>query len=307
MSQLANAGHVQALPDGGVVFAPFVRDEVVRFGPDGVERWRLVRGFEHATPDPSVQVGGTGGRPALEVDYAPVNLGLAVGPDGMLYVLSTDGPTDRRTDGRSAGAAITASSRLYSVDPERGTVLRTRRFDTALPTIAVDAEGRVRTPDPARILPGSDPGRRARLEPFDLPAISGGRVSFAGIAGKVTLVNFWASWCGPCAEELPALDSLAGAVDTARTRFVALSDDVSDDAARRFVAERDFRNLRFALGSGALRRRYRYFGLPYTVLLDGRGGIIHRWSGYGGPAQIEEIARLIRAELARGPSDLHQH
>ena len=40
-------------------------------------------------------------------------------------------------------------------------------------------------------------------------------------------------------------------------------------------------------------------GLPYTVLLDTRGRIIHRWSGYGGAMQIADITGLIRVELER--------
>ncbi|MBI1722704.1 MAG: TlpA family protein disulfide reductase [Gemmatimonadetes bacterium] len=288
-SQLVNAGHLVAMADGGAVFAPFIRDEVVRFDRDGRVLWRTKRGLTHETPDPRMFVDS--GR--VVVDYAPVNLGLSRGPDGRIYVLSTP-------------QATTAASRLDVLDAGTGRVLSTTRFDTALPTIAVDRRGRITTPEPDSLLARAGDLVREAFPPFDLPDLAGNRLRLADLAGKVVLVNFWASWCAPCREEMPALDSLRRTFDSTRVAFVALSDDVIESAARRFLAEHPV-GLRIGLGGGRLKARYHYVGLPYTALLDAEGRVVRRWSGYTGPGQIAGEGALIADELARTPAAAHDH
>lgn len=292
--QLANSAHVMALPDGGVIVAPFVRDEVVAFDAGGRERWRVRRGLAHETPDPTLVITrGTAGT-AVEVDYVPVNLGLAQADDGTLYVLSTV-------------AARTDSSRIDAIDPETGAVLRTWRLATPLPTVAVNRRGELREVDPTRLLPTSTVVEREAFEPFALPSPHGDTIRLADAAGRVALINIWASWCGPCRQEMPLLDSLAGALDSTQAVVFGLSDDASPDAARRFIAEGGYRSIRFALGGGRLRRRYHYFGLPYTVLLDRNGRVAGRWPGYAGAHQVAQIAERITTEIAAGLSEAHHH
>jgi thiol-disulfide isomerase/thioredoxin len=284
LSQLANAGHLLAMGDGGVVFASFVRDEVARYDRQGRETWRIRRGLAHETPDPTMFV--REGR--VLVDYAPVNLGLALGPDRRLYVLSTP-------------EATTATSRLDVFDLETGRLLETHRFATALPTVAVDSRGRLTTPDPDTLLGRAELVREA-FQPFDLPAVPEGRVRLEDFAGRVTLVNFWASWCAPCREEMPALDSLRLSYDSTRVALVALSDDVIEGSARGFVTEMGF-TFPIGLGGGRLKSQYHYVGLPHSVLLDARGRVIRQWSGYTGPGQIRAIGALIDDELVRSAAE----
>jgi len=251
--------------------------------------WRTSRGLAHQTPDPRMFVDS--GR--VVVDYAPVNLGLALGPDGRIYVLSTP-------------SATTAASRLDALDPRTGRLLSTTRFATALPTVAVDRRGRVTTPDPDRLLAPSGETARETFVAFDVPDLAGGRLRLADLRGKVVLLNVWASWCAPCREEMPALDSLRRASDSTRVAFVALSDDVIESSARRFLAEHPV-GLQVGLGGGNLKPRLHYVGLPYTVLLDSEGRVVRRWSGYTGPGQIAAEGSLIAEELARAPGGTHRH
>jgi len=281
-ADIVNAGRVVPADDGGFYYAPFIRDEILRFGPAGDTVWRATRGLPHGVEEPSIQLGADG-QPLL--DYAPVNIGLQLGPDGMLYALTTPGSTTRR-------------ARLDRIDPDSGVVRATALLPTALPTLAVDPDGRVYLLDDFRLLTGVAPAEREPIEPFDLEGLDGERIRLADFRGKVLLVNFWASWCAPCRQEMPELDALRQEFPPERFAFVAISDDVREADARKFVEDFGF-TFPVALGKGKMRARYHYMGLPFTVLVDTEGRVVQRWAGYGEEPQMQAIRALVTAELER--------
>jgi len=148
------------------------------------------------------------------------------------------------------------------------------------------------TLDPFLALPVE---RRDVVRPFDLERLDGGRLRIEDYRGRVVLVNIWASWCGPCRAELPALDALVQDLGDSAVAFVTLNEDVERDRAAAFVAELGFR-YPVGLGEGKLRGRYYGFGLPFTMLVDAEGRAMYRWYGYGGEQQIEAIRRMVEAE-----------
>jgi thiol-disulfide isomerase/thioredoxin len=225
------------------------------------------------------------------VDYHPVNLGIALGADGRLYVLSTPGFT-------------TEESRLDVMDPADGRVLHTTRLPTVRPTLAVGRTGRAHLLDAARFLEGVPDRLREAAPDLDLPMMGGGRLSSAALRGRVLLLNFWASWCAPCRSELPGLDSLRYEVADGEFAFVAINEEEDTAAARAFLDELGF-GFPVAFGRGRMRPLFHYPGLPYTVLLDRGGRIAGRWIGYTGPAQLQAVRALIRSELRRGSEDRH--
>ena len=133
------------------------------------------------------------------------------------------------------------------------------------------------------------------LSPIAAVAPCGDSLRSADLAGRVLLVNVWASWCAPCREELPELDSLAAGYDSSRVTFVALSDDEDGAAAREFLAVfGGTTHLRVGLGLGRLKARYRYPGLPLTMLVDPAGRIVRTWYGFGGAPQMAAPDSSIR-------------
>ena len=288
LGDLANAGHI-AIGDGVIFYAPFIRDELVAMTFTGDTLWVTSRALPQSTREPKFEV--QDGKAV--VDYHPVYLGLVIGPDGMVYLLSTPG-------------VVTTASRLDVFDSGTGALLRSANFDTALPTLAADDEGRVYALDPFRVLASVPPREREAAPAFVLPALGGGEIVLAAMRGQVVLVNLWASWCGPCRDEMPALDSLSRAITDPAFAFVALSDDVSEAAARDFLRDGGF-DFEVAFGRGKLREQFHVAGLPATVLVDREGREVRRWIGYAGAEQIASIHALVRAELDRRPASHTSH
>ncbi|MEX0692046.1 MAG: TlpA disulfide reductase family protein [Gemmatimonadales bacterium] len=282
MGDLVNAGRVVPAEDGGLFYAPFIRDEIIRFDAHGDTLWVARRGLRHGVDEPSISLDGAR-RPVL--DYAPVNIGFQVGPDGQLYLLSTPESTATR-------------ARLDRLDPHTGVVSATVDLETSMPTLAVDRDGRVYLLDPMQMLTGVAPAERSAFPSFDLEGLDGSAIRSDDLRGRVTLLNVWASWCAPCREEMPELEALWREFPADQFAFLAISEDVRPADARAFINEFGF-HFPVALGRGRQRSRLHYFGLPYTVLLDREGRVVERWAGYGGPAQIATIRALVEAELAR--------
>jgi thiol-disulfide isomerase/thioredoxin len=243
-----------------------VRDEIVRYDAGGTVRWTARRG-----------VG------ALPV----VNVALALGPDGRLYALG-------------AADSGVARLRLDVFDAGTGRPLDGRVLDSTETGVAVDRRGAVRLFDAAARMAALRPAERQPFgPPFALPDLAGDTVTLERFAGRVTLVNFWASWCHPCREEFPLMAELYGALDHRDFAVVAISDDVDHRAMRDFVAEFD-PPFPILVGSGRMKRIYHYRGLPYSVLLDRHGRVVERIFGFGGEAEFRRLRQAIAKEIA-GP------
>ena len=81
------------------------------------------------------------------------------------------------------------------------------------------------------------PSRAKAAEDFTLPALNGGTFSLADQRGKIVLVNFWATWCPPCLEEMPAMERLWQKHKDAGFVLVAVSVDADPKKVVPFVTE----------------------------------------------------------------------
>lgn len=78
---------------------------------------------------------------------------------------------------------------------------------------------------------GLAPAPQANPAPgFALPDLSGATVQLADYAGKMVLLNFWATWCAPCVVEMPTLENLANILKADGLVVLAISLDVADEA-----------------------------------------------------------------------------
>jgi len=123
-----------------------------------------------------------------------------------------------------------------------------------------------------------------------------GRLSLESLRGKVVVINFWASWCGPCKEEAPALEA---AWRRHRNRgVVVVGVDVEDVAsdARRFARENGLTYPLVHDGAGKTIERYGLTGLPETFFVRRDGKIVPKQ--VAGRIDEEELEEGIRLALS---------
>lgn len=133
---------------------------------------------------------------------------------------------------------------------------------------------------------------------FDRP--EGGKLALAPLQGQIVVVNFWATWCPPCVEELPEFDRLHRERSALGVQVVGLAVDTVD-AVVRFLQIRPvgfpvglvgFEGLGLARGLGNTGG-----AMPFTVLFDRAGGPLRRKLGR---TNFEELATWIDEVLAPG-------
>ncbi len=135
-------------------------------------------------------------------------------------------------------------------------------------------------------------------DPTAAPAIAahdldGQTVSSADWRGRVTLVNFWATWCGPCREEIPALIALQDKYRD-RLQIIGISEDEGPvDLVRQFVAEHRI-NYPVVIATPDLERLFPGVGaLPTTFVVDREARVVQKHLGMLAPALTELEVRAL--------------
>jgi cytochrome c biogenesis protein CcmG, thiol:disulfide interchange protein DsbE len=135
---------------------------------------------------------------------------------------------------------------------------------------------------------------RAFAPVFTLTTLDGAPLRLEALRGKVVLIDFWATWCGPCRDEIPELGELNRIYGPRGVQVVGISMD--DDAApvRAFYRELHM-NYPVALGDAALAQRFGgVLGLPVKFLIDRKGRIAGRHDGAMDSATLaRELSTLL--------------
>lgn len=112
--------------------------------------------------------------------------------------------------------------------------------------------------------------------------LEGNPVQIAGLQGQVVVLDFWASWCGPCREELPFLAALAEELRELPVTFVGINVDESDESRVAMLealeVQLPFTQMHDPEGKNA--EAFQLAAMPSTVLIDREGVIRYRHAGF---------------------------
>lgn len=131
---------------------------------------------------------------------------------------------------------------------------------------------------------------------FALKSSSGENLRLSEYRGEVVMINFWATWCGPCRQEMPLLDELYSRYE--RVGFVLLGVNI-DDEPRRAMQMVDELGVEFPVvfdPTKAVSELYDVSAMPVTVLVDREGQVRHVHHGYK-PGYEEKYLNEVRALL----------
>ena len=149
---------------------------------------------------------------------------------------------------------------------------------------------------PAEQQPVNRPAEPAVNHPapdFTLATLNGEQFTLSEQRGTPVVLNFWATWCGPCQRELPALQAAAERY-AGRVAFVGIDQAEPVETVQKYVDEM---GLTFTIPldkEQSTASRYNVMGLPTTFFIDSEGVIRHLWMGEMSSITLEEgIARII--------------
>lgn len=142
----------------------------------------------------------------------------------------------------------------------------------------------------------SSPLLNQDAKPFKLPLLAGGEFDLASEKGKVIVLDFWATWCGPCIKSLPDMIDQMSGFDAAKVRFIGVNQAEPKDQVKTFL---ETRGWKFEVALDASQRVGQSFGvegIPHTVIVGPDGKVAYVKTGYE-PDGAEKIAETVRKLL----------
>jgi len=128
--------------------------------------------------------------------------------------------------------------------------------------------------------PGKTPSEKSQAPEISVVSLDNQQLTLASLKGKVVLLNFWATWCPPCREEIPSMMKLNTFMAGKPFQMVC----VSVDEGGKKAVEEFFKNSGFSLPaytdpSGQVSKTYGITGVPETFVIDKNGMIVKKVIG----------------------------
>ena len=140
-----------------------------------------------------------------------------------------------------------------------------------------------------------DPNEKA--PPLSGPTLAGKTLSLSSFAGKVVLVDFWATWCDPCKEEIPDLVKLRDRLKDKGFEILGVSmDEEGAKAVKKFTAKQPISYPVVLNGGERAPAGWTVPGLPTAYLIGRHGEVLKRWFG---EKDMPDLEKDVTAALAK--------
>jgi thiol-disulfide isomerase/thioredoxin len=127
---------------------------------------------------------------------------------------------------------------------------------------------------------------------FQLGSADGKPVDLAGLRGKVVLINFWASWCGPCRKEMPILEQLNRQYRAKGLALIGINVEPDSRAALQWLKATPVSFPILFDTDSRVSKLYQVAGMPNTVIIDRKGTVRYVHRGYQAGAENEYLDRI---------------
>lgn len=132
---------------------------------------------------------------------------------------------------------------------------------------------------------------------FVLPDIDGNPYRLSDFAGQVVIVNFWASWCPPCREEMPSMQRAWEQLEGEGVLMLGINVGEDEDTIFRFTADYPVEFPLLLDRDSSVIKQWRVRGLPTTLVVDPDGRIVYQAIGsreWDDPALLAQVRALKR-------------
>lgn len=145
----------------------------------------------------------------------------------------------------------------------------------------------------------------SRAEPlapnFELPALGDARMhALEDYRGKVIYLDFWASWCGPCRQSLPALNEFQAQMGNKEFEVVAINLDANPADGLAFLEQFPVAYTVLSDPIGKSSRLYDLVGLPTSVLIDQHGVLVSSFQGFH-PSHLVKLRKAVEILTESSP------